>query len=266
MTEISRFFDDNSAELTDAVRAMVRAEARNAPQPLERFGEAIRKHMAAADLVGRMQVIRTLDRVKLAAVPDPVTGVARVTFGEALENIVNREPRLAGSAEIVRRVYSEEQGFALARSASLEVTKRVQAAVARGVRTGEIPDVLEDFTRAYSQVVLRTNIATAHGAGRLQQARALGPALPAFEYSAVRDSVARPDHRAMHGVIALTTAPVWDVWATPNGFSCRCSLRLVSARELRRRGIQEAQIANVGPPAGLAPDLGFSGRPDVGLY
>jgi len=109
---------------------------------------------AIADVMGRR---RTLLEVRSAgaakgndrgtsrsyAAPSGPTPIFDLPFTEALDNLVGRNPVLAHSAEEVRRVYSVETNFAMAKSTRLNVTKRVQQVIARGMASGDRPSATE---------------------------------------------------------------------------------------------------------------------------
>lgn len=276
------------------VAATLVDDRRSREKALDGLAEVLGETMALADLYGRRRVFLEVDAVERTAYSTPptfldswpVTSFAgtplfpRVTFAEALKDLVGREPRLAPNAELVAELYSTRHAFALARSSELQITERVQKALAdlveQGVTQKKAEAVLQEigpWTRAYADTVYRTNLNTAYTAGRFQQAADpdVAAVMPAFERFSVRDSNARPNHRAAHGLIAATTDPIWDTAATPSGYGCRCNMRLVSRFELRRRGLltDAGVVVPFLPPTfgGYHPDKNFEmGRPDRRMY
>lgn len=208
----------------------------------------------------------------------------RVAFDEAIEDLLEREPRLAADWEEVSAVYSREHAFALARSADQELTEAIQRAMGRLVRSGAPVEVGETviraeavkrevlgFTRAYAETVYRTNVATAFSAGRW---RALADPevqiiIPALEYHATLDSSVRENHRAAHGLIMAVDDDRWSQFSPPMGYNCRCAAVPVDRDRLRRmrRLTPEGLVVRQRTPDGAHPDPGFGGgRPDRVIY
>ncbi len=195
---------------------------------------------------------------------------------EAIADIVSRTPILAQPVSEggpkwlqIAKAYAEEHAFGLAKSADLEVTKRVQRHIDKVLEDGGTVDEaartiaeIGDFTQSYAETVFRTNAASAFTAGAFRQVRdpETNYAFPAFKFEAVHDASTRPNHRAADGMIAATNDPVWSVWAPPCGYRCRCSLRLMSREELERAGLLKGDRVRPYYPAGIrthAPDAGF---------
>lgn len=205
--------------------------------------------------------------------------VPDVEFTEAVADIVRRQPELAQSAAEVAKVYRERHAFALAKSAELTVTKRVQAALAEGLKTGTPVDTgakliaeIGDWSRAYGETVYRTNMATAYSAGRFQQAYepSVAEIMPAFEFRAVGDSDTRENHAAADGLVAATNDPVWDTFSPPMGYNCRCDLAFIDTDELEMMDLvqKDGSIKRKLPSSfgSARPDEGFGGRPDRRMY
>lgn len=219
--------------------------------------------------------------------------IPNVPFGEALMSLTTREPRLARSAEEVAAVYSQEHGFALAFSADTTITEAVQRVIARSIGLGVSPEIaqaqigmapllkdLEPFTLSYAQTVFRTNLSTAYTAGRFRAMSDpdVAGVMRAFQYNAVNDGSVRrgrkedqgENHLALDGLIAATDWQGWNIYATPNGYSCRCGMRALSVFELKRRGIIrnfDDPISDPQVPSDAAVHPLFArGRPDIQIY
>lgn len=323
--ELQRFADRNAATVVDRIQQLVLAE-KQGPQAQRKamsdFTDMIRFTQQHADLLGRRRMFLELDAVPresaeaarvIRRLPvhrriiyaDPVERpsppppgdntplLPNVSFRQAVDDLVAREPRLAPSADEVAAVYSREHGFALARAAQVQVTEAVQriirAAFGAGVsRTEGIARIAETallqgteaFSRGYAETVYRTNLATAFTAGRFQQAADpdISQVLPAFTYRAIKDSAVRrgrpedngENHLALDGLTAATASAIWQTYAPPNGYNCRCQLRMKSIFELRREGvIQNFQdpIPEPTPPGvdNIHPRFA-QGRPDHAIY
>ncbi|MBP6583190.1 MAG: minor capsid protein [Chromatiaceae bacterium] len=99
--------------------------------------------------------------------------------------------------------------------------------------------------------IYATNLQTALMAGRHRQAMEQIDRAPWAQYMAIRDHRSRPAHAAMHGQIFRLDSPAWAVVSPPCGYSCRCSARYLSDRELEKRGLKPAediQILERDPP------------------
>jgi len=244
--------------------------------------------MALSDLLGRRRLVLEAAAAR-KGVPDSLIGIVvfaetpvvpHVPFEEAVRDLVSRTPALARSAAQVERVY-RAHGFAMARSASLQVTKHVQGILAELMREGVTLAKAEDlvaragnFARAYAETVYRTNMNTAYSAGRFMQARDpdVAAVIGGLERVSVLDSDVRPNHAAGHGLVASVNDPVWGVAAPPSGYNCRCSAIFTSKGELRRRGLLDVKTGRVRryEPPGFRrfhPDPGFrASRPDTAIY
>lgn len=165
----------------------------------------------------------------------PVAQLPQVPFEEAIADIIRREPVLASTAAEVAAVYQSGYGFAVARSTSLKVTERVQAALARAARQGrtlsEAEDILSaigNWVSSYSETVYRTNLNTAYTAGRMEQAKdpVIREVMGAYERVAINDADVRrgrridngANHLAASGLIASIDDRIWDTHATPSGY------------------------------------------------
>ena len=275
--ELERFLDRRTTEFVDVLMHMARRNwfDRDATENLARL---IQRTQILADLHGRKRMLMEADALReksaqFAAGETPI--VPGVPFVEAIEDLLSREPRLAESAAEVSRLYSWGKVFALARSASINLTRRVQAelslllAEGKGAeRTREelqniAADEAHDWTVAYASTVYRTNVSNAYNIGRIEQAKAdeVREIVPALEYVTMEDERVRPNHWAANGFLAPVDDPAWRTHRPPQGFQCRCSLRHVSVFELQRRGlIHDGQVVKV-IPAGFDrahPDEGFT--------
>jgi hypothetical protein len=238
---------------------------------------------ARADLAGRVAMRLDLTGPR----PDRFAAFAAVVpvqFDEALADLARREPALVdplrAAAEDVRRIYGSVEGpdgrrvyphgFALAQSLDLEVTARVLSAI-RGQLAEGSPAVdavagLGDWTRAYAENVVRTNVTTAYSAGRLREARRLtGEGFEVgFEFQTAGDSDVRrgrkvdrgENHQAVDGIRAREDDPVWESFSPPLGYQCRCLLRPVVG------GPWTPDALRVARARGARAAHGFGQRPD----
>jgi len=180
-------------------------------------------------------------------------------FVEAIRDIVNRTPQLAEDVApgvprylAVQDIYMNGPNFALAKANSLEVTQRVQKAIADGIEKGvpvtETRDIIAatgDWSKAYGQVVYRTQLNTSYTAGRFEQCRdpVIRRIVGGFEFSSINDSDTRANHKDCDGLIAAVDSPIWNVYKTPIGYNCRCDVVEVTRSMLDSLGLLQANGA-----------------------
>ena len=109
------------------------------------------------------------------------------------------------------------------------------------------------------RTILRTNIQTAYSAGRYRRQRETIDTLPYWRYSAILDSKTRASHAQMDGVVYRADNPIWQTIYPPNGFNCRCSVRALTEREVRNRGLRVLEGTDA--PFGFTPDEGWDYNP-----
>lgn len=200
--------------------------------------------------------------------------VPRAPFKESVEDLLKRNPRLAKGYMEVARIYTEERGFALARSSSAILTERIQKEIVKGMEEGEALEVREtiqrlgDFTAAYSQNVYRTNMASAYNLGRMVQAHDpdLEDFVVGFRSEAVMDVDTRDSHRLADGFMAAKDDPAWMKMAPPKDYQCRCTLVMVDQIEAERLGIlRNGRIPRATIPPGAANAPGFTRTTLIGI-
>jgi len=97
-----------------------------------------------------------------------------------------------------------------------------------------------------TRVIFDTNLRSAHAAGRWQQVvrrqrqvQARNPHETIYlVYETAGDLRVRPAHRAWDRIIRPVDDPFWDTHYPPNGYGCRCIARVMTGRQLERRGIK----------------------------
>ncbi len=238
------------ASYARTIRAMVRAHARGADTgPLvARLAAQIGLATLATDYATRAGVADAAGLAPLAALP-------AVPDQAAIESLMRRRAYLAfGDPERVAEIHNRG-GFAAAYAADRATAEYVRDTIAAslGVGGGGMEQAVSrimreaDWPRAYSEMVWRTNQASASAAAQLDAASspAVREVLPAIQYLATRDADVRrgrrqdggENHLALDGLIAPATWAGWRIWSPPGGYNCRCATRLVPRRELERRGL-----------------------------
>lgn len=256
-----------------ALNRVVRAQFNEADRELAlaNLQTVFAQTMTLADLLGRRRLLLESDVSEhVKGLPDFLfreTAVfPHVQFEEAIRNLTSREPRLAkrdnGTPlwKQVAELYQERHSFALAQSADLQLTQRVQRLIVnfaqRGATLSDAETAISEiggWTKAYAETVYRTNLSTAYTAGRFSQAQDpdVARVIGAFQYTAAKDSDVRrgrpqdngENHLAADGLIASTTDPIWDSAAPPSGHNCRCTVRMVPRSELKARGLVDGSGA-----------------------
>lgn len=271
---------------------------------VEDLARLMQSTQQTADLLGRgdtLKAARRLVGVPPALPPAPPGvppgsfpgpfgsggGLPRVPFNEAVADVLARDPVLLANAQDVATAYNEGHVFSMARAVEQETVTRAQKAVAKAIHQGtgsvdlaqhireiarKAGEDMAGWTRAYSQTVAETNLATAYSAGRFRQVSdpATASVIGALMFDGPADSSARPNHKAAIGLIAAPDDPVWDFLAPPLGFRCRHGLSFVDWLTLKRMGLvlPNGRVRAARIPPGAGPDPGFrhTGRPDRVLY
>ena len=277
LKELDQFLDRKATVFSEALINIVRAYygvGQSIPDARRDLAEAIRNTMILADLNGRKRLWMEYDAVKnhhakFGDIPDTSPIAPTLTFDEAVEDLLTREPRLAVSAAEVSRMYSLDHVFAMARSAELHITERAQKAIESFLVNNTPADALSktiqeigNFSQAYADTVYRTNVATAYNDGRMDQANDpdLDDIIVGFRYEGISDNRTRHNHRIGFGTVAPKDDPLWSKFKPPNGYNCRCGLEFVSRFEAERLGLMEdgkMKPRYSAPPSQLNPDPGF---------
>lgn len=266
LKELERFLDRRATPFEKALQRVARAQFLDRSDynaALSELAELIRETLILADLHGRKRLLMETDAIKSKGSFAASPIAPNLEFDEAIANLVTREPRLAQSAEEVAILYNTDHVFAMARSSSEKLTKRVQEIVTDMIRKGEgaaktereiLDAALEEsheWSNAYAATVYRTNASTAYANGRMEQAKDpdVREVIPALEYVGEDDARTRPNHHAAFGLVASVDDPVWNRLKPPLGYNCRCSVDFVSIFELERRGlIKNGKVIRYEPP------------------
>lgn len=263
--ELEKFWNRNADLFFDSFLKLASSRLGKADysESIEELAELLRDTLMLSNLYGRKRMLMESDavraKVKARFDADGKTPLSRLTFEEAVEDLVSREPRLVKSADELARLYTADHVFGMARSIDEKLTSRVQQALADFIRKGEsypsAAQVLQEitpFSRQYSDLVYRTNLNTNYTAGRFQQAQDedVREVIPALMFVSQHDERTRPNHRAAHGMIAATDDPIWRFFRPPIGYACRCGADFVSVFELMRRGLWKGgKVVRYLPPS-----------------
>lgn len=149
---------------------------------------------------------------------------------------------------------AHDHAFVVAGANRASLLSDLAEAVDKAIANGE---TLQDFRKRFdsivakhgwdynggrnwrSRVIYETNLRTSYAAGRYQQLQKLKRVRPYWLYvHADGEQHPRPLHQAW-GDARLTLAaddPWWHTHYPPNGWGCKCSVRALNARDLKRMG------------------------------
>jgi len=88
------------------------------------------------------------------------------------------------------------------------------------------------------KTIFRTNMASSYNAGRYREQKRRAESRPYWQYVAVLDQRTRDQHRDLNGKVFRHDDPFWDYFYPPNGSNCRCRVRALSERKLKREGLK----------------------------
>lgn len=176
----------------------------------------------------------------------------------------------------------------------VQIQESLEKVLSEGLSFGQWKKSIEDTIRKLGwtgqgrrlDIIFRTNIQTAYSVGRWKQMQAVKALRPYWQYSAVNDSRTRPVHRALDKKVFPADHPFWKTFYPPNGHRCRCSVKSLSARQVKERGLTVETDDPTGklfepidtrgnkmPAELLMPDRGFEVnpalehyKPDLSLY
>ncbi len=232
-----------SEELSTLGRAAFDENWRKVDAQTEKIVQLLSDTMVLFDLHGRRRILIESDKF-----PEPTEEekrkvlfysgrvlffreqpvVPRVSFGEAVKDLLSREPRLTKGYREVQEAYAKAHVFALAKRAREETVARVQDYIAgateRGtgtVRAGKVIAKIGGWSESYGRMVYRTNGATAYSGGRFQQAFDIDvrSKVAGFELVGMDDADTRKNHLAAHGLFAPITHQIWQRFSSPLGYN-----------------------------------------------
>lgn len=268
--------------------------ARPGSEQTTRLGHILARHLALADVLGRLQIVRHAHKLTGKSLPLAETSAAvrfaeddqkDGTLGLAFDLPDDRSARMIQQLTPVTRAVFDglvaqyrRDAFTLAGVADVRLIEKIRNALAEVARTGQTADVwkrevnklttqegvaqLNSFTL---DTAFNTAMQKAYSAGRLEQMSAphMIEALPFWQYWTVGDDRVRPEHAAIHKFIARAIDPVWRKIYPPSGFNCRCSVAPITEDEALKadphasEGGLERLMARMGPLFDLVPTPGF---------
>ena len=232
-----------------------------------KLGDLLAAHLASADLLGRMQIVRHAHKKVGRLLPiaetahsvrfddqgrgdDPdQTGVMDFSFDVPDE----QSARIIGALTPVTRAVFDgltaqyrRDAFTLAGAGDVRLIGKIRDALAETAQKG---GTASDFRNAVNALTteagaeelnaftldtaFNTAMQKAYSAGRLEQMKEphMVEALPFWQYWTVGDDRVRPEHAVLDGFLARAIDPVWAKIYPPSGFNCRCSVVPIPADE-----------------------------------
>jgi SPP1 gp7 family putative phage head morphogenesis protein len=228
-----------------------------------RLGVLLAHHLAAANLLGRAQLVRevhkrTGKRVEIATSSRLHLHFAEGDSGDATIGFSFDVPN-EGAANYLRNLVPvtkdifdgltsqyQAQAFTLAGVADQRLIERIRDALVeiqqKGGSHADFEAAVKKLTNEAGVAELNaftvdtafnTAMQRAYSLGRFEQmSQPMTKAvLPYWQYWTVGDDRVRPEHRVIHMFTARADDPVWMKIYPPNGFNCRCSVIPVLASE-----------------------------------
>ena len=225
------------------------------------MGGQLARHLAAANLLGRVQIVKHAHRKAGRIIP--ITAVSRLRqfdesddtlYGSFSTDLPNDDAAqyIADLTPVTKEIFEgltaqyKGDAFTLAGAADLRLIQKIQEALADIAKKG---GTSQDFELAVKEITddagvaelnaftldtaFNTAMQKAYSLGRYEQMSdpAMIDVLPVWQYWTVGDDRVRPEHAVLDGFTARAEDPVWMKIYPPNGFNCRCSVVPILASE-----------------------------------
>ena len=239
------------------------------------LGELLARHLAAADLLGRAQVIRTVHK-RTGRTPEIGQRATGIRFDEGDDDTADDFPvsfdaslpnddiadYLRGLTPVSKEVFDglsaayKKDAFTLAGVADQRLIAKIRdelADVAQKGGTAEdwekvvnemlTSEGIQDLNAFTLDTAFNTAMQRAFARGRYDQMKepAVKAVLPVWQYWTVGDDRVRPEHRVLHGFAAHADDPVWLKIYPPNGFNCRCGVVPILESDLSPAALEAAK-------------------------
>lgn len=222
-----------------------------------RIGSMLAHHLAAANMLGRVQIVKWAHRrtgQKLAVAPprprrnfDEDDGDDTDLFGSFSVDLPADDTAdyIRDLTPVTREVFDQlsaqykKDAFTLAATADQRLIEKIRDALADIAQKG---GTAQDFEAAVRQLTddagiaqlnsftldtaFNTAMQRAYSLGRYEQMSdpAVKDVLPFWQYWTVGDDRVRPEHAIIDQFVARADDAVWLKIYPPNGFNCRCSV------------------------------------------
>ncbi|MCC7539237.1 MAG: minor capsid protein [Deltaproteobacteria bacterium] len=131
--------------------------------------------------------------------------------------------------------------------------------IVSSIRADEVALGISPASHDALDTIVRTNVATAYGAGKFAAYSdpAVAALRPYLMFVTAGDGRVRESHQLLEGKVFEATSELAALYAPPIGFRCRCSVVSVSQRQFEARGYSLTRDRI----DGAEPDAGFGGAP-----
>jgi SPP1 gp7 family putative phage head morphogenesis protein len=246
------------------------------------LGDLLYQAVMLADLAGRAEVEAESSETDVSANSLGME-FGGLPFKEAVEYLIGLTAMSAYEYAKLSAAH-RTRAFSIAEQSNADllegVRKELQEAVENNMTFRQFLDGMDEVFDKYgvtklstrrAELVFRQNVQTAYAVGR--HAQMTEPHImrirPYWQYVAVRDGRTRPSHRALDGLVFPATHEFWNTHYPPNGYQCRCTVKALSERQVRERGLEvlDSLPADlVDPRTGeiiedASPDPGFDINP-----
>lgn len=204
-------------------------------QLFEPLGDVLFVTTALADMAGQLMVAgRETGVVQLADNAPSPKPFLDLPWADALEYFKARGLVKATDFETLLQDYAQRSAVArqlMLAQVQSEVMRHLADSIEQGGTFPEFAKQVNTLTDnlglsrgkpSYLQMVFRTNVQSAYGAGRYKAMTnpVVANARPYVQYRTVGDARVRDEHAALDGKTYRTDDPVWERVAPPNGYNC----------------------------------------------
>jgi SPP1 gp7 family putative phage head morphogenesis protein len=230
----------------------------------ERIGDKLARNLAAANLLGRVQIVKHAHKKSGRIIPiNAGTRLGQhrqfddgdsVLYGSFSTDLPNDDAAdyIADLTPVTKEIFNgltaqyKSAAFTLAAAADVRLIEKIRDALAQVAKDG---GTAQDFEQAVNRITddagvaelnaftldtaFNTAMQKAYSLGRYEQMSdaATIDVLPVWQYWTVGDDRVRPEHAVLDGFAAHAQDPVWHKIYPPNGFNCRCSVIPLLASE-----------------------------------
>lgn len=218
----------------------------------QRVGDMLARHLAAANLLGRVQIVKLAARkgghkLPIAASSHHVRFDEDDLYGSFSTDLPNDDAAgyLADLTPVTKEIFDglsaqyKKDAFTLAGAADVRLIGKIRDALAEAAQKGETKDQFELAVKKITDdagvaelnsftldTAFNTAMQKAYSLGRYEQMKdpATKNVFPFWQYWTVGDDRVRPEHAVLDQFTARADDPVWMKIYPPNGFNCRCSV------------------------------------------
>lgn len=174
-------------------------------------------------------------------IANPVEPDAAIEFWKERAKLTDEEAKALAEG-------AKQRAFYVAGLARHDLVQLVSDGIEEALKNGEtLPEFKKRILAAIKaqgwhdyrvENIFRTNMQTAYSIGRYKKMQAVKASRPYWQYIAVQDKRVRPSHAILHGLVYPADHDFWATNYPPNGFRCRCGVRTLSERQVKKLGLE----------------------------